>query len=81
MREKPTVKIWRTSNGYIMQSLDTVEVCEEEDNNLSVCRAAQHLLYAVLEAMGAYGSKHDKYRVRISVIDRDTGKEAEDEVL
>ncbi len=64
---KMTVKIEKVNNGFILTSDEGVVVIEENENKDKDCEAIQRLLYAVLEAFGELGSKHDPERIRIEV--------------
>lgn len=71
----PSAIVTITDNGYVVETLDGVTVCEDDDTDLGQCQATARMLYTVLEAVGSVGSKHDAYRVRVSVIARDTGED------
>ena len=59
------------NNGYVVHSSDGAEVVEERDTEHVDCKAVQHLLYLVLDALGKGGSKHDVERVRVIVVDQE----------
>ena len=67
----PAVSIWRASNGYIVQDGSGVTVCEDVEMDESGEQdAAARLLWTVLDSVGMSGSKHDRYRVRVTVLDQ-----------
>ena len=59
--------IYKADNGYILQGSDGKQVFEDNYTEKAHCECVQRLLYAVLEELGEYGSKHDAYRVRVYV--------------
>ena len=73
------ITIASVHNGYILRHRvgedETARVFEVEDTDKGEAMAAAGLLYAVLEQVGAYGSKHDAYRVRVSVIEAASGED------
>ena len=72
----PLCHVYKADNGFLVENDGgDLTVCEEPDTSETDARSAAHMLCAVLEACGVIGSKHDKLRVRISVIDRDTGED------
>jgi hypothetical protein len=77
MTSEPAVKIWTVDNGYVMHSpvIESTVVCEDDETDKGACVSTARLLYAVLDALGAAGSKHDAFRVRVSVIERDSGED------
>jgi hypothetical protein len=73
------VTVTRADNGYIVEGENSLSVCEDDGlTERSDCEATARMLYAVLEAMGGLGSKHDPFRVRIAVIDQATGRDVMD---
>ncbi len=65
-----TVTIEVADNGYVVSTTASGErtnyvVIEEADEPLGAVRAAQSLLWEVLEQVGMFGSKHDAARVRV----------------
>lgn len=69
------VTVESVDNGYVVKFGGDTAVFEGGDTPLEDTLCAARMMYAVLEAVGAYGSKHDDYRVRVAVIERDTGKD------
>lgn len=69
----PLCHVYKSDNGFVVENDGVgLTVCEEADTSETDARSAAHMLNAVLKACGSIGSKHDKLRVRIQVIDRDT---------
>ena len=71
--------IIKAENGYIVEYLDFGEdgetsqhqtVFEEQDNEKGELDCMVDLLYFVKEHFGIYGSKHDRYRINIDIIDQ-----------
>lgn len=69
------ITIETTENGYILRTPEHTQVFEETDTALGDKFAAVHLLYAILEEIGCYGTKHDDARVRIALVARDSGED------
>lgn len=71
-----SVVVTKADNGYIVEGFDGLIVCESEGLTVrSDCEAAATMLYAVLEQLGELGTKHDEYRTRVAVIERETGRD------
>ena len=65
------VHIEPVDNGFLIRQGPRVEVCEEDEYAQDgEAQATMRLLYQVLDMLGRLGSKHDAYRVRISVVDQ-----------
>lgn len=62
---------YEASNGYLVTGHpEGPVVCEiQGDSALAECQARVRMLWAVLEAVYGYQSKHDEFRVEVRVID------------
>lgn len=69
-----SVTIERAVNGYIVRNddidgegepVEIVEVCEQDDAGCQ-CRGLAYALRLAVEALGAFGSKHDDCRIQVS---------------
>jgi hypothetical protein len=70
------VTVEEVDNGYIVAGPSGVMVYGNDlASERSDCEATATMLYGVLEQLGELGSKHDPYRVRVAVIERDTGRD------
>jgi hypothetical protein len=70
------VTVEKVVNGYIVDGPEAKLVFgNDEASERSDCEATATMLYGVLEQLGELGTKHDKYRCRICVIERDTGRD------
>jgi hypothetical protein len=75
-REDTSVRIDRADQGWIVSCGPRLEVVEEEEMAQDgEAQATARLLYVVLDMIGELGTKHDDYRVRIGVIERDSGRD------
>lgn len=70
------ITITRVDNGYIVESVgeeSKVEVIVDSEPHSPVYGSIggmQELLRTVMEKLGHYGSKHEKYRLRPVIIDQ-----------
>jgi hypothetical protein len=70
------VTVEKVMNGYVLEGPEGKLVFgNDQCSERSDCEATATMLYGVLEQLGELGSKHDPYRVRVAVIERDTGKD------
>ena len=75
------LELSKVSNGYVVKyddtddddgSTKTTEVVYELDKGVKEdCVKIQEMLYFLLDYFGDGGSKHDEYRIRINVIDKE----------
>ena len=81
--------IEKASNGFILYA-DSGEtrykqVLQEPDshvdNNESEVKLTRQLLWEVIDHFNLYKSKHEKYRVKISIIENETEKDVSDEEI
>lgn len=65
--EPMSVTVTKAENGYIIECADALTLCEisETADALGHCNGTVAMLYAVLEAFGEVGTKHDSHRVRV----------------
>ncbi len=65
------MEIRQFNNGWVIETDDTSVVVEydyaEEDFSKNHAEAVAKLLCNVMESLGIYNSKHNKYRVNIEV--------------
>jgi hypothetical protein len=71
------MKIERVSNGFILTQdsyyldgelvREEKEVFEVDGDDVKCLTAVVNMLYSILEWSGNSGSKHDKYRIRITL--------------
>jgi hypothetical protein len=72
--EKYAIEIEKVANGYILTDLSgEIEktVIEEPEDDAYDVKAAQKLLYAIMNHFDLYGSKHDEFRVRVIIEGKD----------
>ena len=75
------MKIERASNGFILThepyyldgeaQNEVKEVFETDKEELQELESVVNMLYSIIEWAGYIGSKHDKYRIRITIEGKD----------
>ncbi len=71
------ITIKQARNGFILSDDELGEDYIPESVFPNTIEGAQDLLYTILEDIGYSGSKHDKQRLRIEIIDQHTEKSIE----
>jgi hypothetical protein len=68
----PTLRLslLQADNGWILRTPDGLTVIEDGEGESAQAEAVQRLLYAILDILGLAGSKHDAYRVRVEIEQR-----------
>jgi len=66
------LSVERADNGWLLRQGPRVEVVEEDEGGREDAeeQAVRSLLYSIMDMLGLYGSKHNRYRVRVIVVDQ-----------
>lgn len=80
-----SIEIYGVANGYVVaqghvdddgNELDYLTVSEIVDgpDELGELKAMRSVLYEVIEYFDCFGSKHDKYRLHVEIINQESGE-------